>query len=57
MNTRGGMPAAAILIAATTTKTKVTNGMGAGVKTAECASKVALHLMLLFLSRGIGGVS
>jgi hypothetical protein len=43
VNTQDGILAVAILFANTTTRTKVTNGMAAGVKTAICASKLALQ--------------
>ena len=41
MNSKGGISASTMIIAATTTKIKVTNWMAVGAQTALCAIKVA----------------
>ena len=41
MISRGGISVSTMIIATTSTRTQVTSGMAAGVKTAICAIKVA----------------
>jgi hypothetical protein len=41
MNSKGGISASTMIIAATTTRIKVTDGMAVGAQTALCAIKVA----------------